>query len=179
MRRAWILVSVIALVLAACGKDTPSSEESFDQYFSSPAKVVEGIIHAYETRNDSLYAAFLSDDFRYYFEPQGSDSMDVLGWGKEEEVVGTASLFNTPDVESLDYELQLGSGRTVDEAGKEGWKLIPVKGGRMVISVKDKDPVEVVLNRQEIVFRPDILKKWRVVEWHDYPDPNSEAAGGE
>lgn len=179
MRRAWISVFIIALVLGGCGKDTPSSQDPNEQYFASPTKVVEGIIHAYETRNDSLYASFLSDDFRYYFEPQGADSMDVLGWGKEEEVVGTASLFNTPDVESLDYQLKLGSEKPVDEAGKEGWKMIPVEGGRMVISVKDKDPVEVVLNRQEIVFRPDILKKWRVVEWHDYPDPGSEAPGGE
>jgi hypothetical protein len=176
MKRIRILgmIAVVAAGLAGCGKDRSDPEA---QWFMSPDKVVQGLMHAYQTRNDTLFAAFLADDFHYYFEPEDADSLDVLGWGKEEEVVGTVSLFRTPDVVSLDYRLDYGPARSVIGAGKEGWMLVPVAGGRMTISVKDKDPVKVELNRQEILMRPESTDRWRIVEWHDYPAPEGDVGG--
>lgn len=178
MKRIGILGA--AALLAAgfagcggCGKDA----DPVAAWLTSPDKVVEGLMHAYATRNDTLFAAFLADDFHYYFEPENADSLDVLGWGKEEEVVGTTSLFHTPDVVSLEYRLDYGPPRPVDQAGKDGWMLVPVSGGRMTITVKDKEPVKVDLNRQEILMRPEAADRWRIVEWHDYPAPEGQSSG--
>lgn len=178
MKRIWILgaVAVLAAGFAGCGGCGKGNSEV--QWFTSPDKVVQGLMHAYQTRNDTLFAAFLADDFHYYFEPENADSLDVLGWGKEEEVVGTTSLFHTPDVVSLNYRLDYGPARPVDQAGKKGWMLVPVSGGEMTIAVKDKEPVKVELNRQEILMRPESSNHWRIVEWHDYPAPETGSAGG-
>lgn len=171
MRRIlWL--PVLLLITSSCGKDKDDQDPNA-RWFSSPTKVVEGIMHAYETRDVDLYASFLSDDFRYYFEPQGADSADVLGWGKEEEVVATGNLFRTQDVESLAYSLEFGKAKSATGAGREDWMIVPVSGGEMVVAVHDKEPMEVVLNRQEIVLRPlgggNASRKWEVIEWHDYP----------
>lgn len=172
---SWFAILSLTIVLIGCGGDdgnngsTDTSGDPFADWFSSPGKVVEGIMHAYTTRNDSLYAALLADEFRYYFEPEGADSAEVLGWGKEEEVVATGNLFRTAEVERLDYSLDTGKAQPVP--GRDGWMMVPVAGGEMVVTVRDKDAMQVVLNRQEIVLRPvdDPVRKWQVVEWHDYP----------
>lgn len=169
MKRAWIWILILAVSggLIACGKKGAKT----DKYFEKPEKVIEGLMAAYETRNDSLYAAFLAEDFRYTFEPQGSDSVDVLGWGKEEEVLSASSLFKTPEVESVKLQLYADKPKPVDGAGREGWMAIPIKGGQLVISVKDKEPTVVALNRQELILRQEQSspKRWHIVEWHDYP----------
>jgi hypothetical protein len=173
--RQLLGVLVLGLVAWGCGGDDGDGDLNAE-WFSSPTKVVEGIMHAYETRNDSLYAAFLAEDFRYYFEPQGADSSDILGWGQEEEVVATRNLFRTSDVEDLDYSLRIGKAESAKGAGRSGWMMVPVSGGELVVSVKDKDPMQVVLNRQEIMLRPaasnNPARKWEIVEWHDYPVPD-------
>ena len=174
MKRAVIVLLGVLLVIAGCGKK--NSEETADPnavWFSSPTKVIEGLMHAYETRNDSLYAALLADDFHYFFEPEGADSADILGWGKEEEVVATGNLFRTSDVDDLTYTLSMGEARTSEGPGRDGWMEIPVSGGEMVVMVKSKDPMRVQLNRQVIVVRPmeseGSSKRWKIVEWHDFP----------
>lgn len=176
----WVLPFLV-LAGAGCG-GCGKPEDPNAQWFSSPTKVVDGLMHAYETRNDSLYAAFLADDFRYYFEPAGADSLGVLGWGKEEEVVATGNLFRTPDVESLRFTLKHGAARPADGPDRDGWMVVPVSGGEMVVSVKNKDAMEVPLNRQEIVLRPvthdNAVRKWEIVEWHDYPAPPEPGEGG-
>jgi len=183
MRRilTWTL-PLLVLVGFGCG-GCGGQKDPNAEWFSSPTKVVDGLTHAYETRNDSLYAAFLADDFRYYFEPAGADSLGILGWGKEEEVVATGNLFHTPDVESLRFTLKHGEARKAEGAGREGWMVVPVSGGEMVVSVRNKDAMKVPLNRQEIVLRPvarnNDVRKWEIVEWHDYPAPPDEDEGAE
>jgi len=174
MKRAWIWILVLAVTgsMTACGKKGSNTAK----YFEKPEKVIQGLMAAYETRNDTLYAALLADDFRYSFEPQGGDSVDVLGWGKEEEVLSASSLFKTPDVQSVRYKLYAGAPKAAEGAGRQGWIAIPVSGGQLVISVKGKDPTIVALNRQEIVMRQTQPKRWQIVEWHDYPVPGTSAA---
>ena len=176
MKRAWIWMLVLAVGggLAACGKKGAKT----DKYFEKPEKVIEGLMAAYETRDDSLYAAFLAEDFRYTFEPQGNDSIDVLGWGKEEEVLSASSLFKTPEVESVKLQLYADKPQPAGGAGREGWMAIPIKGGQLVISVKDKEPTVVALNRQEIILRQEQSspKRWHIVEWHDYPGHGGSTA---
>jgi hypothetical protein len=75
MKRAFLCFLVLGL-LAGCGKK--DGKDASAKWFASPEKVVQGIMAAYETRNDSLYAAFLAEDFRYIFEPEGSDAGDIL-----------------------------------------------------------------------------------------------------
>jgi hypothetical protein len=177
MKRAWIwmLVLVVTGSVAGCGKKGSNTAK----YFEKPEKVIQGLMAAYETRNDSLYASFLADDFRYTFEPEGADSVDVLGWGKEEEVLSASSLFKTPEVQSVRYKLYAGAPKPAEGPGRQGWMTVPVSGGQLVISVKGKDPTIVALNRQEIVMRQVQPKKWQIVEWHDYPVPASSAAAGD
>ena len=172
MKRAWtwMLVLVVVGSMTGCGKKDGNTAK----YFEKPEKVIQGLMAAYESRNDSLYASFLAEDFRYTFEPQGGDSVDVLGWGKEEEVLSASSLFKTPEVQSVRYKLYAGVPKPVE--GKQGWMSVSVSGGQLVISVKGKDPTIVALNRQEIVMRQTQPKKWQIVEWHDYPVPTSSAA---
>ena len=175
MKRSWVWV-VGFVLLFGCGKKASDPQA---QWFAKPEKVVEGIMAAYETRNDSLYAAFLAPDFRYSFEPQGGDSVDVLGWGKEEEVLSVSSLFRTQDVESVRFKLDAGPPKAAEGPGREGWMAVPISGGQLVITVKDKHPTVVTLNRQEIVLRPrgeSKNKQWQVVEWHDYPVPGTAVA---
>jgi hypothetical protein len=177
MRRVWIVLAGASLVAAGCGK----AKDPEAQWFSSPTKVVEGIMHAYETRNDTLYASFFAKDYRYYFQPVHAESTDFLGWGKDEEVAGTSSLFKTPDVTSIRLDLQVGKPHPA-AAPHADWMVVPISGGEMVVSSRDKDPMQVALNRQEIILRPRSEKKsarkWEVVEWHDYPNPDAPAAGG-
>lgn len=182
MRRIGFLTVILLVGLSACGKDKGdrASEDPDARWFQSPTRVVEGIMYAYQTRNDSLYAAFLAEDFHYYFEPAEGDTNDVLGWGKEEEVVATGNLFRTPDVDSLTFRLQAGNPRPANGPGRAGWMVVPVSGGEMRVLVKNKEPMEVTLNRQEIVLRPrqgSEPARWEIVEWHDYPAPDLE--GGE
>ena len=179
MKRILVLTLALVWMGTGCGKGhdaAPSDPNAV--WFSSPGKVVEGLMHAYQTRDDSLYAALLADDFRYSFEPAGADSSDILGWGKEEEVVATSNLFRTPDVDSLAYTLDAQSPRPAPDGKGKGWMVIPISGGRMVVAVKDKEPMEVQLNRQEIVVRPvrgvDKATRWEIVEWHDYPQPEAK-----
>jgi hypothetical protein len=174
MKHRLIQLGILAVLVLGCGKSDPEA-----QWFTSPTKVVEGLMHAYETRNDSLYAALLAEDFRYYFEPAGTDSLDILGWGKEEEVVATGNLFRTPDVESLRFRLEYDQARGATGSHRDGWMLVPVRGGELVVSVRDKEPMQVALNRQELVMRPARRGKqdgWEIVEWHDYPAPPAEMA---
>jgi hypothetical protein len=178
MRRLWIVLAGASLVATGCGK----GKDPDARWFSSPTRVVEGIMHAYDTRNDTLFADFLSKDFRYYFEPQYADSADTLGWGKEEEVASTGSLFRTPDVTSIRLDLRYGKAHAASAPRPSEWMVVPISGGEMVVAVRDKDPMQVTLNRQEILVRPRSEKKsnrkWEVVEWHDYPNPNAPAPGG-
>jgi hypothetical protein len=166
MRKLYLAICCAAF-LAGC-----SSEQSdpHAEWFATPDKVVEGLMYAYETRNDSLWADLLADDFRYFFEPPGADSSEVLGWGKEEEVVATRGLFTSSEVSAL--VLRLDAGPAV-EAGQPGWMMIPVSGGEQRIEVKDKEPTHVPLNRQEIFVRPhpQDSARWQVIAWHDYPAP--------
>ncbi len=150
-----------------CG--TQPAQDGPGQWFASPEKVIEGIMHAYETRDDSLYAALLADGFRYYFEPAGADSADILGWGKEEEVVATGNLFHTVDIDSLSYSLQAGNPRPADGPGREGWMQIPVTGGRMTIVTHSREPMEVLLNRQ-VIYLNKREERWQIIEWRDYPE---------
>jgi hypothetical protein len=178
--KAWVVVVLgAALLVAGCGKKTEQEAENpRAAWASSPEKVVQGIMHAYQTRDDSLYASLLADDFRYYFEPAGADSADVLGWGKEEEVVATSNLFKTQDVVSLSYELQAGPAHP--DPDHEGWMVVPVSGGEMDVVVRNKEPMKVTLNRQELIMRPlDDGKRWVIEEWHDYPAPDTGSGGGE
>jgi hypothetical protein len=175
----WLLVVVVfAGCGGGCGGDD-AAEDPHSRWFSSPTQVVEGIMHAYQTRNDTLYADFLADDFRYYFEPQGADSVDILGWGKEEEVVATGNLFKTEDVEGLTYTLRIREELAASGSGRQDWMMVRIDGGEMVVSVRDKEPMQVILNRQEIILRPRNHpdRKWEIVEWHDYPE--LEEIGGE
>jgi hypothetical protein len=172
---AWFLVLG---VLAGCGGDD-TVKDPYAQWFSSPTRVVEAITYVYETRDDSLYAQLFADDFRYYFEPQGADAFDILGWGKAEEVTATGNLLKTEDVESLTYNLRIGTPLAATGSGRQGWMVVPVDGGKMVVSVRDKEPMTVIFNRQEFVLRPRNHpdRKWEIVEWHDYPE--APESGGE
>ena len=169
MKRFGVVVLGLVL-LAGCGKKEKPPEDPNAVWSSTPAKVVEGIMHAYSTRDDRLYASLLAEDFRYYFKPQGPDSTDILGWGKDEEVVATGNLFKTPDVEKLSYTLNAGTPRA---GSQDGWMVVPVAGGVMVVSVKGKEPMTVNLNRQEIVVRKTATDppRWEIMEWHDFPAP--------
>ncbi len=177
-RRLICVLGAVALVagLMAAGCGTKDEAESVDpdaKWTSNPTMIVDAIMHAYDTRNDSLYASLLADDFRYIFEPDGADSADVLGWGKEEEVTATGNLFRTHDVEGLSYHLEAGAPQPATGPGQDGWMVIPISGGRMEVNVRDKEPMRVQLNRQEIFVRPvgddDPPKRWEIVEWRDYP----------
>jgi hypothetical protein len=172
MKRAFLWFLVLGLVVG-CGKK--GGKDASAKWFESPEQVVQGIMVAYETRNDSLYAAFLAENFRYIFEPEGADSADVLTWGKGEEVMSASSLFRTPDVATVRLVLNAGAARAENGGvgGEERW-VVPVTGGQLTISVKDKEPTVVNLNRQELVMRrvPASPKpRWQVVEWHDFPTP--------
>ncbi len=182
MKRWVILFLGAALLVVGCGKKSekqPADPEA--AWASSPEKVVDGIMHAYQTRDDSLYASLLADDFRYYFEPAGADSADVLGWGKEEEVVATSNLYKTQDVESLSYSLEAGPAHP--DPDHQGWMVVPIAGGEMTVVVRNKEPMKVTLNRQELVMAPVGGKKpgsrWVIEEWHDYPVPGDDAGGAE
>jgi hypothetical protein len=48
--------------------------------------------------------------------------------------------------------------------------MIPISGGELRVEVKDKDPMLVTLNRQEIYVRNDD-SRWQVIQWRDYPEP--------
>jgi hypothetical protein len=176
MKRACLCFLVLGLV-AGCGKKGGKDDSA--KWFASPEKVVQGIMAAYETRNDSLYAAFLAEDFRYIFEPEGSDAGDILTWGKGEEVLSASSLFRTPDVTTVRLVLNTGAARPGKGPGSEERQVVPVSGGELTIMVKDKEPTVVKLNRQEIVMRriPGLEKpRWQVVVWHDFPSAGPAVA---
>ncbi len=178
MKRVVVCVLGLVLVAAGCGKGKAKQEADGD-WAASPSRVIQGLEHAYQARNDSLYAALLAPDFHYYFEPVGADSADILGWDKNEEVVATSNLFHTPDIDTLTYTLQAGEPENV--VGQPDWKAVPVSGGEMLVVVKNKDPMRVKLNRQELVMRPvktDGHTRWEIVQWHDYPNPASEEGSG-
>jgi hypothetical protein len=174
IRRPFLLVVfVLALGLAACGGSGGSEEASDPGWASSPEKVVEGLMTAYTDRNDSLYAALLADEFRYTFVPAGTDSAEVLGWGKEEDLVATANLFRTPDVTRLTLDLRTGAARESRE--NPDWTMVPVAGGQLRVEVADREPMVVDLNRQEIHVRPDPQRPdhWQVIAWYDFPAPEA------
>lgn len=184
MRKIDFLTVILLVGLSACGKGKEAgkggAEDANARWFQSPSQVVQGIMYAYQTRNDSLYAAFLADDFHYFFEPAEGDSSDILGWGKEEEVVATGNLFRTPDVDSLSYQLRAGNPHPASGPGRAGWMVVPVSGGEMRVVVRNKEPMEVTLNRQELVMRPrtgSSSPHWEIVEWHDYPAPETGGGG--
>jgi hypothetical protein len=166
MKRFGIAVIVLVVLGSGCGRRQ-----------SDPSEVVQGLMRAYETRDDSLYASLLAPDFKYSFEPAGADSGDILEWGKEEEVMATGNLFRTPDVEQLVFRLDYSPAKAAEGRGRDGWMMIPVQGGQMKVMVKNKEPMQVDLNRQELLVRPkDVGKKkgaigWEIVEWHDFPVP--------
>ena len=166
MKRFGIVVLALVILGSGCGRRQ-----------SDPTEVVQGLMRAYETRDDSLYASLLAPDFKYSFEPAGADSGDVLEWGKEEEVMATGNLFRTPDVEQLVFRLDYSAAKAAEGRGHVGWMTIPVQGGQMRVMVRNKEPMQVDLNRQELLVRPkDTGKKkgvigWEIVEWHDYPVP--------
>ena len=65
MKRWVIFLLGATLLVVGCGKKSekqPADPEAV--WASSPEKVVEGLTHAYQTRDDSLYASLLADDFR-------------------------------------------------------------------------------------------------------------------
>lgn len=171
---AWVLIALAPL--AGCGgsgdAESPAAK-SEASWASSPDQVVQGIMHAYATRNDSLYATLLASDFRYHFEPPGADSTEYLGWGKDEDLVATSNLFHTSEVESLSFDLDVQASRAASRG--EGWMVIPVDGGKLRVHVADKEPMEVTLNRQEIYVRPVPGKAgdWEVIAWYDYPEPEA------
>jgi len=169
--------------MVGCGgdkaeKQAPPGTEKTSVWRATPEKVVEGIMHAYEARDDSLYASLLADDYRYFFEPPDAKPEDVLGWGKEEDLVSTGNLFRTEDVKDLSFKLEAGPAESVsrpaarkgDPAPGEAWAKIPVAGGQLKVTVSLKEPMVVDLNRQEILLRKD-PGGWRIVEWHDFPAP--------
>jgi len=170
--RAGLLTVVILGLFAGCGGgEQESPADPLAVWFSTPEKVVQGLMFAYETRNDSLYAELLADEFRYSFEPPGADSADVLGWGKEEDLVATGNLFRTPDVNVLALELQIEAAVTVSD--RPEWMMVPVSGGELRVEVNEREPMQVELNRQEIFVRPvpGTKDRWQVIAWRDYPEP--------
>jgi hypothetical protein len=166
-----LLILFVLVGAAACGGRRDEAVPRSEGWYSSPERVVQGLMRAYETRDDSLYASLLADEFRYFFEPPGADSADVLGWGKEEELIGTGNLFRTQEVERLSYVLQAGTPAPAPR--NADWMVIPVAGGEMRVDVKDKEPMSVALNRQEIFVRrdPRDRNRWQIIEWRDYPAP--------
>lgn len=164
---------ILGAILVACGaksEDSPPARAA-ESWSSSPDRVVEGLMHAYAARDDSLYATLLADDFRYYFEPPEGQSGDALGWGREEDIVSTGNLFKTPEVTALRLSLQVAPAHPVE--GKPGWMVVPVAGGELRVDVKDKEPMQQTLNRQEIYLKPHPRdpKLWQIVEWKDFPAP--------
>ena len=174
MKRLGIVVLALMALGSGCGRKG-----------SDPAEVVQGLMHAYVTRDDSLYASLLAEDFKYSFEPAGADSADILQWGKEEEVMSTGNLFRTADVEQIAYRLDYSVARPAGGSGREGWMIIPVQGGQLRVVVRNKEPWQVDLNRQEILVRPREAAKtrgaigWEIVEWRDFPVPLEAGEAGE
>ena len=171
VRRPLVLL-VLVVGLAACGGKGDANRDD-PGWAATPEKVVEGLMVAYTDRNDSLYAALLADDFRYTFVPAGGDSNEVLGWGKEEDLVATANLFRTPDVTRLTLDLRTGAARESRENPE--WTMVPVSGGQLRVEVADREPMVVELNRQEIHVRPDPQRPdhWQVIAWYDFPVPEA------
>ncbi|NNF06087.1 MAG: hypothetical protein HKN21_04950 [Candidatus Eisenbacteria bacterium] len=197
MKQTILTLATIAVVALGCSKsDTEQSDDktpettppaqssgttseppakaSSGEWSSSPSKVVEGLMHAYETRDEVLYASLLADDFRYYFEPPGAKPDDILGWGKEEDLVATGNLFRTQDVERLVLALSASTPVKAPSGKEAGWMMIPVSGGELRVEVKDKEPMQVALNRQEIYVRQQ-GPGWQVIEWRDYPEPDGDS----
>jgi hypothetical protein len=174
MKRVFVGLAILGFV-AGCGK---GDKDPYARWFESPERVVQGIMKAYETRDDSLYAAFLAEDFAYTFEPPSGDAGDVLTWGKSEEVLSASSLFGTGDVQSVRLTLNAGPARSSNGPGGRERMTVPVSGGELVIAVKDKEPTVVKLNRQELVLerQGEGKGRWIVVEWHDFPTPVSPTA---
>lgn len=168
-----LCLALMGIALAACGGkgDQAGSSADSQSWDSSPDRVVQGIMHAYATRDDSLYASLLADEYRYRFQPPGENSDDALGWGREEDIVSTGNLFRTPEVRALTFDLKVEPARPVE--GSPELMMVPVSGGELRVEVADKEPMQQMLNRQEIYLRRDSAdpERWRIVEWKDFPAP--------
>lgn len=89
-------------------------------------------------------------------------------------------------MESLSYSLEIGKIHSAEDSGREGWMIVPVPGGKLVVSVRGKAPMVVDLHPQEImlrrVIRPnargDLFRAWEIVEWHDYPNGDGRGPVG-
>lgn len=92
MTHRTLALTLIAFALTGCGdKSTDPRPPAGAPVWSTPVAAANAVASIWSSRDDTHYAALLTEDFRFVFAPD--DTLGATPWSREDERIATGNVF--------------------------------------------------------------------------------------
>jgi hypothetical protein len=161
------------------------------EYFppTSPENLIKNLAEAYSRKEIEPYARILGSDFIFKFQDVDVQDIGLDTWNRDQDSTGTAALFGTPLVGTINIDLIHGpsevSTETFDTVVGEV-RFIRINptfldvdqiGGEKAGTTYrvDGDIQDMFFRRGNAAANEDTTR-WFLFEWRDLPDPSGTSA---
>jgi hypothetical protein len=121
----YLVTIAFCVVLTSCGEDDPRPKSAYN-YGNTPDLLLKDFQIAWRAQDETRYAELLSDDFRFYFDPDTrSDKGLPEFWNRFTDSTQTSRVFHSTEVNDIRLTMQY-SPVPVSVAEHSNWSLINV-----------------------------------------------------
>jgi hypothetical protein len=177
------LFALCSVLLCSCDAD-PSFPPPPYTYGNTPDLILKDFQTAWKLRDVERYAELLSDDFRFYFDPDTrADKGLPEFWDRGTDSTQVGKLFSSTEVNDIRI-MMMYSPTPITDPAKPDWELINVGDEFLEVELRPQpgqvEGITIVVDGeiQKFYFRKgrteaDTLassttsSKYYIVEWHD------------
>lgn len=170
----YFIFLTILLLIASCRifepreAEKPGKPVEWNAFPTSPEKCMENLIYSYNYReNVYQYGSLLSDEFKFYFDPQDvSDFTTPSMWYKTNEIDMLMNVYQqTGDTQELNLVLSAIPGQSDNYYANNAWIYrfyeLQVNHSLTNLSTDFSGKFQILLERESNGL-------WKIKEWYDY-----------